>query len=137
MPRGIGVEADFEPGMRAVRIGPAAMTQLMLNLVSNAGHAIAERAQPGTRQGTVRISAHAAPSGRHACLVVDDDGPGMAPDVERRVFEPYFSRRTDGAGTGMGLGLVRRAVEAAGGTIALESTVGVGTTITIMLPLAT
>ena len=135
VPRGIGVEADFEPGMRAVRIGPAAMTQLMLNLVSNAGHAIAERAQPGTPRGTVRISARAAPSGRHACLVVDDDGPGMAPDVERRVFEPYFSRRTDGAGTGMGLGLVRRAVEAAGGTITLESTVGIGTTVTVLLPL--
>ena len=56
--------------------------------------------------------------------------------MERHAFEPYFSRRTDGAGTGIGLGLVKRAVEAAGGTIALESTVGIGTTVTMMLPFA-
>ncbi|MFM9168949.1 MAG: ATP-binding protein [Phycisphaerales bacterium] len=57
-------------------------------------------------------------------------------DVERHAFEPYFSRRTDGAGTGIGLGLVKRAVEAADGTIALESTVDIGTTVTMMLPFA-
>ena len=68
--------------------------------------------------------------------MVNDDGPGMPPDVERHAFEPYFSRRADGAGSGVGLGMVKRAVEAAGGTIALESTVGVGTTVTMMIPFA-
>ena len=136
VPRGVGVEADFEPGMRPVGIEPAAMTQLMLNLVANAGHAIAERSPPGAPHGTVRLMARPDHASGRACLVVNDDGPGMPPDVERHAFEPYFSRRADGAGSGVGLGMVKRAVEAAGGTVALESTVGVGTTVTMMLPFA-
>lgn len=134
VPRGVGVDADFEPGMQRVGIQPAAMTQLMLNLVANAGHAIAERSPPGAPRGTVRLFARPDQSSASARIVVNDDGPGMTPDVERHAFEPYFSRRTDGAGSGIGLGLVKRAVEAVGGTIALESTVGVGTTVTMTLP---
>lgn len=136
VPRGVGVEADFEPGMRAVGVEPAALTQFMLNLVANAGHAIAERSTPGSPRGTVRLFARSDHASGRARIAVGDDGPGMPPDVERHAFEPYFSRRTDGAGTGIGLGLVKRAVEASGGTIVLESAVGVGTTVTMMLPFA-
>jgi len=136
VPRGVGVMAEFEDGIRTAGIGPAAMTQLMLNLVANAGHAIAERSTMGAPHGTVRLFARQDRAGRRVHIVVNDDGPGMPPDVGRHAFEPYFSRRTDAAGTGIGLGLVKRAVEAAGGTIALESTVGVGTTVTMTLPLA-
>lgn len=136
VPRGVGVSADFERGTRAAGIDPAAMTQLMLNLVANAGHAIAERSRPDAPHGTVRLLARTDHASGRVCLVVNDDGRGMPPDVRRHAFEPYFSHRTDGAGTGIGLGLVKRAVEAAGGTIALESTVGIGTTVTMMLPIA-
>lgn len=88
VPRGIGVEADFEPGMHAVGIDPAALTQLMLNLVANAGHAIAERSTPGTPRGTVRLFARPDHASGRACIVVDDDGPGMPPDVERHASSP-------------------------------------------------
>lgn len=134
VPRGVAVEANLEDGLGPVRLAPADLTQVVLNLVSNAGNAIAERAGTGAPRGTVRIYARLEPSSGRACMVVTDDGPGMPPEVERHAFEPYFSRRTDGAGTGIGLSLVKRLVDAAGGTVSLDSRVGVGTTVTVLLP---
>jgi signal transduction histidine kinase len=64
--------------------------------------------------------------------VVEDDGHGIPPDVLPRVFEPAFS--TTSSGSGLGLAIAKRLVESWGGTIALTSTVGQGTTVTITLP---
>jgi signal transduction histidine kinase len=67
-------------------------------------------------------------------LVARDTGVGMEPAAARRAFEPYFSTKT--AGSGLGLANARRNVERCGGTVALESVLGEGTTITMTLPRA-
>lgn len=67
---------------------------------------------------------------------VEDDGPGIAPDELPRVFERFFSRRTDGRGTGLGLAIVRAVVEAHGGTIEACSEIGRGTRFVMRLPRA-
>ena len=66
-------------------------------------------------------------------LTIADDGPGIPDDVKPRLFEPYLSTKTKG--TGLGLAICRRAVEDLGGTIAVESRSGAGTTVTVRLPL--
>lgn len=80
----------------------------------------------------VRISI--ARAGAHAVLRVGDNGPGILPEHRARIFEPYFTTRREG--TGLGLAMVKNVVLLHGGDIAVESTVGAGTTFVIRLPLA-
>jgi hypothetical protein len=69
-------------------------------------------------------------------LVVSDTGCGMTPEVLRRVSEPLFTTKPEGRGTGLGLSTVASLVERYGGELALDSEVGVGTTVTVRLPVA-
>ena len=67
-------------------------------------------------------------------LTVSDNGPGIASDIKARVFDPFFSTKPAGQGTGLGLFLSREVVVAHGGQLTLESEVGTGTTATVILP---
>lgn len=67
-------------------------------------------------------------------ISVSDTGMGMTPEVKARVFDPFFTTKAAGMGTGLGLAICHQIVVRHGGTIAVESTPGVGTTFTIMLP---
>jgi two-component system sensor histidine kinase HydH len=82
--------------------------------------------------GTLRVSA-AAHDGTLE-VTIGDTGPGIPPDQLDRIFEPYFT--TKDGGTGLGLPLAQRIIEAHGGRIRLDSHVGVGTTVHVWLPLA-
>jgi signal transduction histidine kinase len=74
------------------------------------------------------------PPGRFALLAVSDTGCGMTPDTAARVFEPYFTTKSEG--TGLGLATVNGIVQHGGGTISIDSEEGVGTTFKIYLPVA-
>jgi signal transduction histidine kinase len=108
-----------------VRMEPEALKQVSLNLVLNALEALPEG---GFVRVVLEVREHDAE------VRVQDDGPGIAPDVLRRVGEPFFT--TKPKGTGLGLFLARRAVEAAGGKLHVASRPGEGTTVTLRLPLA-
>ncbi|HEY6563336.1 MAG TPA: HAMP domain-containing sensor histidine kinase, partial [Pirellulaceae bacterium] len=70
-----------------------------------------------------------------ARITVADDGCGMCDEVKQHLFEPFFTRRRDGQGTGLGMSITYRIVADHGGTISAESAgVGKGTTITVLLP---
>jgi PAS domain S-box-containing protein len=110
--------------------------QVMLNLLVNAAHAIADqRKRSGDEDpGCIRVATF-----RDEAMVVvrvSDDGCGMSPEVQARIFEPFFTTKEVGRGTGQGLALARALiVKKLGGTITFESTEGVGTTFIIRLPL--
>ena len=74
------------------------------------------------------------PPGRWLRLCVSDTGTGMPPEVLRRVFEPFFTTKPAGSGTGLGLSMVYGTVQNHGGHVRVDSTVGVGTSVTIWLP---
>jgi signal transduction histidine kinase/HAMP domain-containing protein len=121
-PPGVRIEerfTDVPPILADRRI----LARAVINLVENALQAM-------PRGGVLRLAT--AVSGPDVILEVGDDGPGLAPEIRARLFEPYFS--TKSAGTGLGLAIARRAVEAHGGTIELESGPGVGTTFRIRVP---
>ena len=133
LPRHIRLECGVPAGL-GVTIARHRLAQAVLNLVQNAGEAMAD--QPA---GTVHITAEAAtsPAGEPVIrLLVQDDGPGMPAEVMARCFEPYFSTKGRAIATGMGLGMVRGIVESAGGTVAVRSAPGEGTTFTMTLPAA-
>jgi len=110
-----------------VRISSTALTQILINLVSNGTQAVAAR---GTPNGSVAIVARA--EGEMLELQVRDDGVGMSDEVLRRIGTPFFTTRD--SGTGLGIAQCQRLVGTAGGQFRIESTPGIGTTVTIRLP---
>ena len=101
------------------------LVQVLLNLVLNAADSVG----PG---GHIRIEASAAGDGVR--LSVSDDGPGVAAEVQGRLFEPFVTTKEVGKGTGLGLAVCRGLVEAAGGTIDLDSSVPRGARFVLELP---
>ena len=114
------------PGWQ-VELGMTSLTQILMNLVANSRDAI------GARRGAIRVSATAHGAGRIR-ITVEDDGGGMPEEVRVRVFEPLFTTKPKGKGTGLGLMMCRMLVERVGGTIGIESTPGVGTKVFLELP---
>ena len=132
----IELKLDLEPDLHRVQADLAQVEQVLLNLVLNS-----RAAMPG--RGTLRISttnAKAAgeraglPSGDYARLVVADDGVGMNAEVVEQAFEPFFTTRPKGEGTGLGLATAYSIVQQAGGEVELESVPGAGTVARVCLP---
>lgn len=122
------VQTRGEPMM--VRLGPVKLSQVLINLILNAAHAIPDERQPGLIDVTWR-----AAEDHHAHVYVRDNGHGMPADVLSRAFEPLFTTKPAGTGTGLGLPICKSIVEAAGGSIRLSSAVDEGTTVELTLPL--
>lgn len=125
---GVHFEIDV-PADMAVRGKPEHLRSILENVLRNARDAVAEAASSDA--GRVRIRAVATPS--EVTLRIDDNGPGMSPDVQARMFEPFFSTKPT-SGIGLGLGVVRKLVSLYEGRISVDSAVGRGTSILITLP---
>jgi signal transduction histidine kinase len=110
-----------------VRCIPGQLNQVFMNLLVNAAQAIEKR-------GTITV--RTAVQDGMACIAVSDTGCGMAPEVAKRVFEPFYTTKPVGKGTGLGLSLAYDiVVKKHGGRIEVDSTQGIGTTFSISLPL--
>ncbi len=136
--RTIQVE-DHVDGEPTVRVDPTRFEQVVLNLLVNAREAAGEdgRVQVSVRTAELRgVEAiiPPLPPGRYVQLVVEDDGPGMDPEVAARVFEPFFTTRPAGKGTGLGLAVVYTVVEQSGGGVNLSTAPGEGARFEIYLP---
>jgi anti-sigma regulatory factor (Ser/Thr protein kinase) len=129
LPQPIALRQEFPSGDCWLGIAPTALTQLVLNLVQNAGNAMAPRGS-----GSVRIVAENG-DGRVRLSVVDD-GPGMSEDVRRRCMQPFFTTRSRGQATGLGLVLVYGLVQQIGGSVEVVSAPGEGTSFILTLPTA-
>jgi signal transduction histidine kinase len=102
------------------------MMQVLLNLVLNAVQAMPE-------SGTLRVAA-VREGEQYIRLTVTDTGHGIPPDVLPTIFEPFVTTKARGQGTGLGLTVVLGIVQEHGGSITVESTLGQGTTFTLLLP---
>jgi signal transduction histidine kinase len=116
----------------AVLASPGRLEQVFLNLLINAAHAIPE-GDPGAHE--IRVCARTDPAGLVE-IAVSDTGTGIPAEVRDRIFDPFFSTRPVGEGTGLGLAVSRSIVTAYGGQIALDQASTSGTTFRITLPRA-
>jgi len=130
------METNYDETLPLVPCLAGEFNQVILNMIVNATHAIADVTGVGSvEKGTIKITT--SHRNGHAEVRVSDTGSGMAPEVKKRIFDPFFTTKEVGKGTGQGLAISQTViVEKHRGRIDVESTVGVGTTFIITLPLS-
>ncbi len=123
--KGITVERHFDHNLPPISVDPAQMEQVFLNLIVNA-------VQATSYEDTLTVSTRQVGDEVHISFA--DTGCGIPAENLDKIFEPYFTTKTRGEGTGLGLYVCRNILTKHGGTIEVESEVDVGTTFTIKLP---
>ena len=141
IPATIDIRQDIPATDETVLGDPTQINQVMMNLCINAYHAMEKTGGDITvKLETVILddnSAHDAlglKSGRHVKLTVSDTGPGIDPEVLDRIFDPYFTTKKIGKGSGMGLSVVLGIVQNQNGAITVDSLPGKGATFTMLFP---
>ena len=129
LPKRIAFEIELQEPLPPIRMPPHTFTQVIFNLVQNAGDAMRHQ-----DEGVVRVMASVSSKADSVVICVSDNGPGMTSDVRQHCLEPFFTTRTRRISTGLGLALVRGAVCNVNGTIEIDSHPGAGTTFKLMLP---
>jgi len=140
MPRNIQVESRFARDLWPLKTNPTQLHQILLNLCVNARDAM-----PTGGVLSVRASNHAldtvgaaaipgASPGSYLMLEVADTGTGIPPEVVKKMWDPFFTTKGEGKGTGLGLATVRGLVQSHGGVITLQTEPSRGTTFQILLP---
>nr|WP_275403498.1 ATP-binding protein [Ramlibacter algicola] len=129
--------ADIQPGLPAVLADPTQLELALLNLVFNARDAMADGGRILVRARTASASVAGLESDMQFVRIdVQDTGHGMDADTLARVFEPYFTTKPVGAGSGLGLPQVQAFARQSGGEVRIASSKGVGTTVSMFLPVA-
>jgi PAS domain S-box-containing protein len=132
------VRLDIPEGLPPARVDANQLELAILNLAINARDAMADGGTIDIRLTQCRASGDPAlKSGDYLKLSVIDSGKGMPPEILKRAIEPFFSSKPVGKGTGLGLSMVHGLAVQLGGALQLSSTVGEGTTATLLLPVAT
>jgi len=141
LPSTITIKQNIEPSTRSILADPTHVHQILLNLCTNAFHAMEQTG------GTLEITladrtlsqqnlAHAPNllAGAFVALTVGDTGPGIPAEIRNKIFDPYFTTKEAGKGTGMGLAIIHGIVTSYGGIITCESQPGRGTVFEILFP---
>lgn len=126
---------DFDPALPQVTCLPGEFNQVILNMLVNAAHAIADVLGDGA-PGKGRISVVTRRSGEFAEVRISDTGTGIAPELREKIFDPFFTTKAIGRGTGQGLAIAHDViVNKHHGSIAVESQPGRGSTFIIRMPI--
>ncbi|MDJ0653959.1 MAG: ATP-binding protein [Xanthomonadales bacterium] len=122
-----------------IDIDPGKLEQIIFNLVSNAVEAVGDRGDISVATGQAALATEQAVQlgvapGTYCCITVADNGVGMNRDLQKRIFDPFFSTNSRGKGTGLGLSTVHGIVAACRGGIDLQSAPGEGSRFQVYLP---
>ncbi len=142
IPASIDIQPRIQTAVGTVEADPTQIHQVILNLCTNAAHAI------GEARGTIRVElehqvltelpervhSELIP-GTYACLTVADNGAGIPSDLLGKIFEPYYTTKDSGQGTGIGLAVVHGIIKNHGGVVTAASQIGEGSTFSVYLPI--
>jgi PAS domain S-box-containing protein len=144
LPAGLMIDYHCDEPLPPAAIDSTQMHQVIVNLVTNASHAIGSRkGRIGIRLSAVEVSASSPvvganlTPGRYVTLAVEDNGSGMDEPTLARIFDPFFTTKSVGVGTGLGLSVVHGIMKVHHGAIVAESTLGLGATFRLYFPVAT
>ncbi|CAB1369337.1 sensor histidine kinase [Denitratisoma oestradiolicum] len=128
MPPGVDTRLELEPLPKVICL-PGHLNQVFLGVIHNALLAVQDSGHPG------EVVVATRPVEEGVEIIVSDNGVGMSTEQIQRMFDPFYTTREVGSGTGLGLTVARDVVEAHHGRISVDSRIGTGTTVTIFLPL--
>jgi CheY-like chemotaxis protein len=139
IPKQVELRVEVAEGLDDIIGDPGQLSHVLMNLCINAVDAMEGRGSISIRAANLQLNAaaaqtHGIPEGRHVELCVEDTGAGIPPENLPRVFEPFFSTKNSNERSGLGLSMVYGTIRDHGGVVAIDSTVGVGTKIRILLP---
>jgi signal transduction histidine kinase len=127
-------ETQLEPALPKINVVPQEIGRVVLNLINNAFYAVSERAK---REGTSyqpQVTVTTKKTGDKIEIQVSDNGPGIPDSIREKIFQPFFTTKPTGQGTGLGLSLSYDIVKAHGGEIEVEAKENEGTTFKILIP---
>jgi len=127
--RGVTLLRKLDHRLPVVKVDANVLKQVLLNLIMNALQAMEKGG------GTILVETREE-RGNEVMFVVADTGPGILEHTLARIFEPYFTTKKPGEGTGLGLFVTKTLVESLGGRITVNSTIGEGTTFCVIFPTA-
>jgi PAS domain S-box-containing protein len=140
LPSSVEIRTNLEPQVPEALLDPLQLEQVLMNLCINARDAM-------QGHGTLTVSLHDVSHKDSVCascrqpvagefieIAVRDTGPGVSPEVQERMFEPFYSTKAVGHGSGMGLSMVHGIIHDHGGHLLLDSKPGEGATLRILLP---
>ncbi len=141
LPSTLELVLDVRTNQDTVLADPTELNQIVMNLCTNAAHAMENaggRIEIVLEKESVDAGSPVHPAdlgpGPYLKVTVRDTGPGIEPNVLERIFDPYFTTKAAGKGTGMGLAVVHGIVKSCGGSIAVESGPGLGARFDVLLP---
>jgi len=129
----VQLRINLDDGIWPVMVDPAELETALVNLIINARDAMPDGGSVSVRASNVHID-NGTRKGDHVAIEVKDTGVGIPPDIMGKVFDPFFTTKPIGKGTGLGLSQVHGFAHQAGGTVAVASELGKGTTFTVCLP---
>jgi len=141
LPTTIDIHQQLPATSEAILADPTQIHQIVMNLCTNAFHAMEQgggvlsiRVRHRELQPADLVEYPQVRPGRYVELAISDTGTGIDPQIRSKIFDPYFTTKGVGKGTGMGLAITHGIVASGGGFITCESEVGEGTTFTIFFP---
>jgi two-component system, NtrC family, sensor kinase len=124
--RGIKIIEKLDPRLPVIQADSVQISQVLVNLITNAIHALVDGG---------KITVATKHKDKHVSLMVSDTGSGMSAEVRRKIFEPFYTTKPVGQGTGLGLSVVHGIIEEHMGKIMVNSVLGKGSKFEIVLPL--
>jgi signal transduction histidine kinase len=136
------VETDFDPDLPKNKVAPQEIGRVILNLINNAFYAVSERSklQTDNYKPLVTVSTRTVKpvlGGLGVLVSVKDNGGGIPPAVVDKIFQPFFTTKPTGQGTGLGLSLSYDIIKAHGGEINVKTKQGEGSEFNVLLPFDT
>ena len=142
IPTSIAIIKYIDPDCGPIKADPTQIHQVVMNLATNAYHAMENTVGEmrvcleEVKLGEKNVMQPDMASGPYACLTVSDTGVGIDENIQGKIFDPYFTTKEQGKGTGMGLSVIHGIVKSAGGSIQMTSASGKGTEFKVYLPVA-
>ena len=127
-------ETDFDKSIEKINIVSQDIGRVLLNLINNAFYAVNEKRKikDGDYEPTIKIAT--SQSGDQVFIAVSDNGNGIPKNIADKIFQPFFTTKPTGSGTGLGLSLAYDIIKAHGGELHVISTEGEGTKVVVQLP---
>ena len=128
------METDFDPALPKIEVVPQEIGRVILNLITNAFYVVNEKSKQGIAGYEPTVSVSTKKKENAIEISVKDNGNGIPQKVLDKIFQPFFTTKPTGQGTGLGLSLSYDIVKAHGGEIKTQTKENEGTTFTIVLP---